>query len=158
MMDHENATDASGRVTEYVTVAVAGQTFGLPIARVHDVFLPERLTPVPHCPAAIAGILNLRGRIVTAVDMRARLDLPPGSGQGPVMAVGIDQAGESYALLVDCVGEVVKLADKALERTPVNLDRGLAMISAGVHRLEGQLLVVLDIDRVLDIGAGAVAA
>jgi purine-binding chemotaxis protein CheW len=149
---------AAGRSTEYVTVLVAGQLFGLPIARVHDVFVPERITPVPRAPREIVGILNLRGRIVTAIDMRVRLDLEGGpDGERAAMAVGIDYAGESYGLLVDSVCEVVKLADASMEENPANLDRRLAAISTGVHRLEGQLLIALDIDRVLDI-AGELAA
>jgi purine-binding chemotaxis protein CheW len=158
MANGGNPTSGMDRMIEYVTVMVAGQMFGLPIARVHDVFLPERLTPVPRAPREVSGILNLRGRIVTAIDMRARLGLPAKPDGMPGMAVGIDQGGESYALLVDGVGEVLKLEAGALERPPVNLDDGLTAICIGVHRLEGQLLVVLDVDRVLDIGTGAVAA
>ena len=64
---------SEGTVAEYVTAMIGGQLFGLPISRVQDVFMPERLTRVPLSPAEIAGVLNLRGRIVTVVDMRARL-------------------------------------------------------------------------------------
>ena len=69
------------------------------------------------------------------------------------MAIGIESRGESYGLLIDAVGEVLKLDETSREANPVNLDPQLARVSAGVHRLEGQLLVVLDVDRVLDIGA-----
>ena len=65
-----------GTVAEYVTAVIGGQLFGLPISRVQDVFMPERLTRVPLSSAEIAGVLNLRGRIVTVVDMRARLGCP----------------------------------------------------------------------------------
>jgi len=67
---------SEGQVSEYVTAVIGGQLFGLPISRVQDVFMPERLTRVPLSSAEIAGVLNLRGRIVTVVDMRARLGLP----------------------------------------------------------------------------------
>jgi purine-binding chemotaxis protein CheW len=154
----ERAGGRAGRFTEYVTVTVGEQVFGLPIERVHDVFVPERMTVVPQAPVEIVGILNLRGRIVTALDLRVRLDLLHGTGERATMAVGIDHAGESYGLLVDAVGEVVRLPDDTLERNPVNLELRLAAISLGVHRLEGQLLVALDIDRVLDIGGKAAAA
>ena len=76
----------------------------------------------------------------------------------PPMAVGIECRGESYGLLIDTVGEVLKLDDAAREANPVNLDARLARISAGVHRLDGQLLVILDVDRVLDMGHEAMAA
>jgi purine-binding chemotaxis protein CheW len=143
---------------EYVTVVLGGQLFGLPISRVQDVFMLERLTRVPLAPPEIAGVLNLRGRIVTAIDMRCRLDLPERDRKRPPMAVGIECKGESYGLLIDAVGEVVKLDDTTSEPNPVNLDVRLARISAGIHRLERQLLVILDVDRVLDIGGEAMAA
>jgi len=145
-------------MVEYVTVVLGGQLFGLPISRVQDVFVPERLTRVPLAPPEIAGVLNLRGRIVTAIDMRCRLGLPGRDDTRPPMAVGIDCKGESYGLLIDAVGEVLKLDDAAREPNPVNLDSRLAEISAGVQRLEGALLVVLDVDRVLDMGRHAMAA
>jgi purine-binding chemotaxis protein CheW len=136
---------------EYVTFAVAGQMFGLPIARVQDVFKPARITHVPLAEAEIAGVLNLRGRIVTAIDMRHRLDVKKRDEGGAPMAIGIDARGESFGLLVDSVGEVLKLPASDRESNPINLDRKLAALSAGVYRLDGQLLVVLEVDRVLDL-------
>ncbi len=150
---HENS-----EFTDFVTLTIAGQLFGLPIARVQDVFKPARITRVPLAGAEFAGVLNLRGRIVTAIDMRSRLDLQRRDGGGAPMAIGIEAKGESFGLLVDAVGEVLKLADAEREANPINLDRKLAAISAGVYRLEGQLLVVLDIDRVLDLRGAAAAA
>ena len=146
------------QVTEYVTVVIDGQLFGLPISRVQDVFMPDRLTRVPLSSPEIAGVLNLRGRIVTAIDMRRRLGMPPRADGRPPMAVGIELKGESYGLLIDSVGEVLKLADGTREPNPVNLDQHLARVSAGVHRLEGQLMVILDVDRVLETSSDALAA
>ena len=73
------------------------------------------------------------------------------------MAIGIESRGESFGLLVDSLGEVLRLTDADIEANPINLDRKLAGVSAGVHRLDGQLLVVLDVDRVLDVGIEAAA-
>jgi purine-binding chemotaxis protein CheW len=99
----------------------------------------------------IAGVLNLRGRIVTVVDMRARLGLPkPEDGKVP-MAVGVDLRGESYGLLIDQIGEVLRLSEDGKEENPVNLDPRMAKLAGGVHRLDGQLMVVLDVDRVLEL-------
>jgi purine-binding chemotaxis protein CheW len=145
-------------VIEYVTVLIGEQLFGLPISRVQDVFMPDRLTRVPLSAPEIAGVLNLRGRIVTAVDMRCRLGLPKRDDGRPAMAVGIEFKGESYGLLIDTVGEVMKLADNTREPNPVNLDQRLSRVSGGVHRLDGQLMVILDVDRVLDMGHEAMAA
>jgi purine-binding chemotaxis protein CheW len=151
-------TPGNPQDTEYVTVMIDGQLFGLPISRVQDVFMPDRLTRVPLASAEIAGVLNLRGRIVTAIDLRRRLGLPARSSERPPMAVGIELRGESYGLLIDSVGEVMKLADNTQEANPVNLDSKLAAVSAGVHRLDGQLLVILNVDRVLDMTGDAIAA
>ncbi len=142
---------------EYVTVTVAGQLFGLPIGRVHDVFLPARLTRVPLAKPEIAGILNLRGRIVTAIDMRRFLGLPPLANSEP-MAVGIEHRGESCALLVDSVGEVMRFDRAARDPNPANLDPSWAAVAAGVHPLQDRLMVVLDIDRVLEPKTHALAA
>ena len=148
----------SGSFIEYVTVMIGGQLFGLPINRVQDVFMPERMARVPLASAEIAGVLNLRGRIVTAIDMHCRLALGKRATDKSAMAVGIEFHGESYGLLIDSVGEVLKLADNNREPVPVNLDPHLARVSSGVHRLEKQLLVVLDVDRIFDGGSEAVAA
>jgi len=150
--------DEHEQVVEYVTVTVGGQLFGLPISRVQDVFVPDRLARVPLAPPEIAGLLNLRGRIVTAVDMRLRLGLAAFAEDAPRMAVGIECKGESYGLLVDAIGEVLKLPAGGREENPVNLDAGLAAVSAGVHRLDGRLMVILNVDRVLDLGGTSKAA
>jgi purine-binding chemotaxis protein CheW len=144
--------------TEYVTAMIGGQLFGLPISRVQDVFVLDRLTRVPLASADIAGVLNLRGRIVTAIDMRCRLGMLRLDDGRPSMAIGTELRNESYGLLVDSIGEVLKLADADLDSNPVNLDPRLARVSAGVHRLDGQLLVVLDVDKVLDTTTDAMAA
>ena len=156
-MDGMNETVDDDR-TEYVTVMIGDQLFGLPISRVQDVFVPDRLTRVPLAPPEVAGILNLRGRIVTVIDMRCRLDLGMHPAAEPMMAIGIELKGESYGLLVDSVGEVMKLAKHACEAKPANLEARLARVAAGVYRLEAQLLVVLDVDRVLEMKNAAIAA
>lgn len=154
----DKTQSVAGGVSEYVTAMIGGQLFGLPISRVQDVFMPERLTRVPLAPADVAGVLNLRGRIVTAVNMRARLGLPNEESDRPPMAVGVDLRGESYGLLIDSIGEVLKLSNDSREVNPVNLDPRMARMAGGVHRLDGQLMVVLDVDRVLEIGSEAMAA
>jgi purine-binding chemotaxis protein CheW len=146
------------KLTEYVTFAAAGQLFGLPIERVQDVFKPAHITRVPLAGAEIAGVLNLRGRIVTAIHLSGRLELESRTKAEASMAIGIEVGSESFGLLVDSVGEVLKLADGDREPNPINLDRKLARVSSGVFRLDGQLLVVLDVDRVLDFGTEAAAA
>lgn len=150
--------EAVGRVTEYVSATVGDQLFAVPILRVRDVFMPERMARVPLAPAEVLGVLNLRGRIVTMIDMRRRLGLPHRPIKAAALALHIDLAAESYGLVMDSVGEVLMLPDLSREANPANLDKLFASVSAGVHRLEDRLVVVLDVDRVLDIGTHRVAA
>jgi purine-binding chemotaxis protein CheW len=149
---------AADQFTEYVTVMIGGQLFGLPIARVQDVFVPERLTRVPLAPPEVAGILNLRGRIVTAIDMHRRLDLEGSADAKSALAIGIECRGESYGLLVDSVGEVMRLPNQACEAKPANLDPRIGRVASGVVRLDGQLMIVLDVERVLEAKDGKIAA
>ena len=144
---------------EFVTVLIADQLFGLQINQVHDVFMVDRLTRVPLASPEIAGILNLRGRVVTTIDMRRRLDLPAREeGQRHLMAVGIEHRGESYGFLIDSVGEVMKISTASREPNPVNLDPRWSQVADGVVQLEGRLMVVLDVERVLELKTVALAA
>jgi purine-binding chemotaxis protein CheW len=143
---------------EFVTAWIAGQLFGIPIERVHDVFEAERITHVPLAPAEISGVLNLRGRVVTAFDMRTRLGLPPRENAKKQMAIGIDHDGEAYGLLVDSMGEVLKLSTETLDTVPINLQTEWVAISTGIYRLEDRLMVVLDVDKILDSRKDTLAA
>ena len=93
-----------GQSQGFVTVFTAGQLFALKLERVRDVFVPQALSTVPLAPPEVAGLLNLRGRIVTALDLRRRLGLPPREDGKPTVAVGIEERGELYGLIADKVG------------------------------------------------------
>jgi purine-binding chemotaxis protein CheW len=134
---------------DFVTIRVGEQWFGLPIGRVHDVFVPTAMTRVPMAPPDIVGLLNLRGRVVTALSMRACLGLPVHADDGEAMAVGLEYQGEAFGLLVDEVGEVMQLTDESHEANPVHLDARWAQVTRGIHRLADRLLLVLDIDAAL---------
>lgn len=153
-----NSESTDHNLNEYVTAMIGGQLFGLPIRRVQDVFIPDRLTHVPLAPPEIAGVLNLRGRIVTLIDLGFRLGLAREANDAPAMAIGVEFRGESYGLLIDSVGEVLKLDSAGLEPNPINLDQRLAGVSTGIYRLEGQLLIVVDVDRILGNASHAAAA
>ncbi|MCO5091573.1 chemotaxis protein CheW [Bosea sp. (in: a-proteobacteria)] len=144
-----------GDSLDYVTIRVGEQLLGLPIGRVQDVFMVDRITVVPHAPEEVVGLLNLRGRIVTAICLQRRLGRPAarldGRRRGELTAIGIDHDGEAYALIVDSVGEVIRLDRSTFEPLPVHLDRLWAALATGVHRLDDELLVVLDLDAVLDL-------
>jgi purine-binding chemotaxis protein CheW len=141
---------AEAQAHDYVSIIIAGQTFGIPVLQVQDVLGPQRITRIPLAPPEVAGSLNLRGRIVTAIDLRTRLRLPKRSDGAESMSVVVDQGGESYSLLVDNVGEVLSLSSATLERNPATLDAAWREVSVGIHRLDGSLLILLDVGRVLD--------
>jgi purine-binding chemotaxis protein CheW len=149
-----NATETVG-THDFVTVFVGETMFGLAIDRVHDVFIPAGVTPVPLAPPEIVGLLNLRGRVVTALCLRRRLSMAPRTGDSAQMAIGLEQGGETFALIVDGVGEVLKLGAETHEPVPINLDARWRDLTLGVHRLDGRLLVILDVDALLAFGTNA---
>ncbi|MDQ0317657.1 chemotaxis protein CheW [Amorphus orientalis] len=142
---------------QFVTARVAGKLFGLPIEAVHEVFAPEGITRVPLSPPEIEGVLNLRGRIVTMIDVRQMLGFES-TDVDTRMAIGLEDRNETFGLIVDEVGEVFALDTSAAEPTPTNLDKRWADVVKGVHRLPGELLLLLDVKRVLGGIATAEAA
>jgi purine-binding chemotaxis protein CheW len=137
---------------DFVTIRLAGQLLGIPVLLVHDVLKPLNITRVPLSPKWVAGVLNLRGKIVTAIDLRNRLGLPPrATDGGPGMSVVVEHKGEPYSLLIDSVGEVLSLDETSFERNPVTLDQTWRDVSDGIYRLKDELMVVLDVKRLLDL-------
>ncbi len=138
-----------GDESMFVTMTIAGQLFGIPVLQVQDVLGPQRITRVPLAPPEVLGSLNLRGRIVTAIDVRTRLGLPMRPENIRSMSVVVDHGGELYSLIVDKVGEVMSLPATDYEKNPATLDPRWQEVSDGVYRLKDQLLVVLDVAQVL---------
>jgi purine-binding chemotaxis protein CheW len=112
---------------------------------------------VPLAPPEVLGSLNLRGRIVTAVDVRIRLGLPNRAADAKGMSVVVEHEGELYSLVVDKVGEVMTLPPSNYERNPTTLDPRWQEMADGVYRLENSLLVVLDVARFLQINKARAA-
>lgn len=138
--------------SDFVTVILAGQMIGLPILSVRDIFQPQAITRVPLAPPEVAGSLNLRGRIVTAIDMRRRLLLEPLPEDAKPMSVVVEHDGELYSLIFDAVGDVMGLPDDCLEPNPATLEPVWRDISNGVYRLDAELLVVFDVAKILSFG------
>lgn len=139
-----------GEDASFLTFTLAGQLCAVPVPCVRDVLAPQRVTPIPLASPEIAGSLNLRGRIVTAVELRRRLGLP--AAREPRMAVVTEQSGELYALLVDTVHEVLSLSPAEVERNPPTLPQPWSTFSAGVCRRADALLVLLDVAHLLRLG------
>lgn len=138
-----------------VSIRVGGQMFGVPVLKVQDVIAQTTINRVPLAPAEVAGSLNLRGRIVTAIDMRRRLNMSPRGEDESFMCVIVDHNGELYALLVDDVGDVLWLAASDHEAGPVTLSTQWRSVCSGLYRLETELLLVLNISQVLQLSSGA---
>ncbi|MBX6321390.1 MAG: chemotaxis protein CheW [Rhodospirillaceae bacterium] len=139
---------------QVVGVTVAGQVFGIPVPRVREVLGPRPLTRVPLAAPEVAGLLNLRGRIVTVIDLARRLDMPAPGRPGRAMNVMVEHEGELYGLLVDAVGEVLALPPAGREAPPATLDRRWRRLCDGIHRLADGVLVVLDVPRLIEPEAG----
>jgi purine-binding chemotaxis protein CheW len=137
----------------YLTLTVADQLCGVPVLAIRDVLGVQSITCIPLAPREVAGSLNLRGRIVTAIDLRCRLGLPPRpEGHRGAMSVVVERDGELYSLLADQVGEVLPLPRAERAPNPVTLDAVWRDVSNGVHRIGERLLIVIDVERILAIG------
>ena len=136
----------------YLTLTVGDQLCGVPVLAVRDVLGHHSITRIPLAPPEIAGSLNLRGRIVTAIDLRCRLGLPPRQDGAKAMSVVVERDGELYSLLTDAVGEVLSLPLNERAANPPTLDALWQDVTTGVHRLGERLLVLLNVERVLAIG------
>jgi purine-binding chemotaxis protein CheW len=130
---------------QFLTFTIDGHMLGIPILQVQDVLGKQRVTRVPLAPEAVIGSLNLRGRIVTAIDLHVCLGLSEKSAQdAPPMSIVVEHEGELYSLMIDKVGDVLNLSEENFEKTPATLDPRWRALCAGIYRLEGKLLVILD--------------
>lgn len=139
--------------TDYVTFTVGGQHFGLTAVDVRDVLKTQALTRVPMAQPEIAGLINLRGHIVTAVDLRRRFDLPDRTETERPMSIVIEHKGEQFCLLADSVGDVLALAANEIEPNPTSMDESWRSVSKGVVRREQGLMIMLDVPTTMTLAA-----
>ena len=140
---------AEAKTEEFVTFRIAGQLFGVPVLHVQDILRPEDIAFVPLAPPEVKGSINLRGRIVTVIDVRVRLGLPENEDKENSMGVTVEQQNELYTLLVDEIGEVLELEEKVREKVPNTLDQVWREFAVSIFKLEKELILVLDIDKLL---------
>lgn len=154
MTSHSLATTSASQVTftettELLTVYIDNQIFGLPILQVQDVLNVESMTKIPLAAKEIAGSLNLRGRIVTAIHVRHRIGLPPTDPNQKFMSIVVEFEDELYSLMFDRVGDVMHLSIGDYEQNPSTLDPKFRDVADGIYRMSDQLLVVIDIPKLL---------
>ena len=143
---------------QLVTMQVATQPFGIPVSSVRDVLGPQAISRIPLAPQAIAGSINLRGRIVTVLDLRIVLGLEATEDREKAMNVVIDHHGELYSLLVDQVGDVLPVDEKLIEPLPQTVAPAWRSVSSGIVKLKDQLVLILVPDSLLSLtGVNAVA-
>jgi purine-binding chemotaxis protein CheW len=146
---HEIIDENSANSKEFLTMRIAGQLFGIPVLKVQDALSSQSVTPIPLAPKEISGSLNLRGRIVTAIDIRTRLGYESDGSDHESMSIVVEHGEDLYSLIVDKVGDVLMLPNKNYEKNPATLEPLWREISGGIYRLDGELLVVLDVARLL---------
>jgi purine-binding chemotaxis protein CheW len=136
---------------QFSTFYVADLFFGVDVLRVQEVLRFQQMTRVPQAPDVIEGLINLRGQIVTAIDMRRRLRLPPRAANQTPMNMVVRTEEGAVSLLVDEIGDVLDVDAAAHERPPENLDPAARELILGVYKLKDRLLLVLDTERTVDL-------
>lgn len=147
-------THAPPIARQFVTFETSGQLLGLSVLTVQDVLGPQRIMRIPLAPDAVAGAINLRGRIVTVLDLRICLGQPPHPTPEAAKSIVIDHGGELYSLLIDAIGDVVTPPEDRREDTPANLPTHWRDACECVYRLDERILLAIDIDKIVrSIGA-----
>jgi purine-binding chemotaxis protein CheW len=137
---------------QFCSFVVEGFLFGVEVSEVQEVLSHQTMTAVPLAPPAVGGLINLRGQIVTAIDLRTRLGLPARDEQLP-MNVVVRCAEDVASLLVDEIGDVVTVTEDRFERPPETLEGVARELITGTYKLDDRLLLVLDIARALEVPA-----
>ncbi len=136
-------------VVTLVLMRVNSQLFGVPVEYVQDALKQQKVAPIPLSPPDIVGSINLRGRIVTVIDLRKRLKLPEKEQVKPPMFVVIEYKNELYSLIVDSVSEVINISKDNIENSPTNLSVNWKEVSSGICQLERELLIVINVPALL---------
>lgn len=150
MSDNAQEVDL-GLEAEYLTVYIDDQMFGVPVLQIQDVLGEQKVTKIPLAPPEVDGALNLRGRIVTAINVRKRLGISGTNPNKKCMSVVVEFESELYSLLIDRVGDVLSIENKFYESNPATLNDRWREVSQGIYRLDGELLVILDVPKLLSL-------
>jgi purine-binding chemotaxis protein CheW len=136
---------------QFCTFYLGGQCYGLDVRKVQEVVRSQPLTRVPLADPAVRGLINLRGQIVTAIDLRRRLNLPQRTETSEPVNVVLQTDDGAVSLLVDDVGDVLEVSDQQFERPPETLQGAAREFIIGAYKLPDRLLVILDPERIVSI-------
>jgi purine-binding chemotaxis protein CheW len=139
---------------QFATFFVDGLLFGVEVFRVQEVLRYQEMTPVPRAAEIVEGLINLRGQIVTAIDVRRRLGLNARDASRTPMNMVVRSDGGALSLLVDEIGDVVDIKRSAFEPVPENVATGIRALTTGVYKLKERLLLILDTSRAIDVNTG----
>jgi purine-binding chemotaxis protein CheW len=139
-------------VQQFCTFFIDGEMFGAPVARVQEVIRHPAMTQVPLAPEFVAGMVNLRGQIVCAIDLRRRLQLRNRSADQAPMSVVVRTNQGTISLLVDEIGDIIEVTADVLESPPETLQGVARELIEGVYKLADRLLLALDVNRVVEVG------
>lgn len=131
----------------YTTFYLHSHLIGVEVLKVQEVMICQKMTRVPLASKEIAGLINLRGNVVTSVDLRELMGFPPREENGEVMNIVVKTSSDTLSLMVDKVGDVIGISPTLFEPCPPILDRRLKNVSKGVFKTAEQLLVVLDVEK-----------
>ena len=143
---------------QFATFNLDSLFLGVDVLKVQEVIRYQEMTRVPTAPSMVEGLINLRGQIITAIDLRLRLDLPPrDEGQLPMnVVVRTDEGALSF--LVDEIGDVVEIADESFERIPETVTGVVRDLVTGVYKLQGRLLLILDTEKAANLPMASASA
>ena len=144
--------DAAGR--QFATFFVGGLFFGIDVMDVQEVLRYQTMTTVPLAPGMVEGLINLRGQIVIAIDMRRRLGMEPREDRHEAMNIVVRTEEGAVSLLVDEIGDVLEVERTCFALPPENLSPVAKELLRGVYKLEGRLLLVLNTEQTVDAAAG----
>jgi purine-binding chemotaxis protein CheW len=136
---------------QFCTFFLDGHFFGVPVQRVQEVIRYQEMTRVPLVPPVVRGLINLRGQIVTAIDLRKRLGMTERPASQLPMNVVVRTGDGAFSLLVDEIGDVIEVTEKSFERPPETLQGVAREMIRGVHKMPERLLLLLDTERVVDV-------
>ncbi len=154
MESTEAAPRAAAASGQYATFYVGDLFFGVDVLQVQEVLRYQRMTRVPLAPEVVRGLINLRGQIVTAIDMRRRLGMEARAEDADPMNMVVRTDDGAVSLLVDGIGDVIEVTAETFEKVPDNVEPGIRGMLEGVHKLDGRLLLVLDIEKTVNLAAG----
>jgi purine-binding chemotaxis protein CheW len=139
---------------QYCTFFLDGHYFGIDVLKVQEIIRFQQMTRVPLAPPVVRGLINLRGQIVTGIDLRRRLEMKDRPADQLPVNVVVKTDDGAVSLLVDEIGDVVEVAEKQFEQPPETLRGNARELVRGAYKLPGRLLLILDTDRAVEMNSG----